>query len=72
MKCIEYDKRTVRTSNERAAEMVADGRAEYVSKSAWRSSGSEREAPHESVGVSAIHPPHGWLNRSNQKPRWAK
>ena len=74
MKCIKYKttKDIVRTSNEVAADAVDSGRADFVSKSEWRNSGSEREGPQESIGKVSIHPPVNWHNQSNRKPGWAK
>lgn len=73
MKCIEKpDGQIVRTSNERALALVADGLAVFAPKSKWRNGGEEYEGPRESKGKRSIHPPHGWVNLSNRKPRWAR
>lgn len=72
MKCIHiYKEGVTRTSNERAAELVSSDAAFYVSKSEWRKRGSHRSGPQQSKGKISIHPPVGWENRSNRKPRWA-
>ncbi|QDP48441.1 MAG: hypothetical protein Tp118SUR00d2C21406231_57 [Prokaryotic dsDNA virus sp.] len=67
MKCIAYkDGKAVRCSNQLAQWRVDDGIAEYISKSQWRALGGEYEGPMKSKGKVSIHPPRGWVDRSNR------
>ena len=73
MKCIQYhDGKTVRLATEVAQMRVDDGIAVFVSKRVWRGAGGEIEGPQKSAGKRSIHPPLGWRNLSNKKPRWAR
>ncbi len=71
MKCIRnvMDGRVIRVSDKEALARTVS-HWEYTTRSMWRASGKVDEGPGD-CRASSVHPPAGWKDRSNLKPRWA-